>query len=229
MHSARRVPLRPDCPVKQGEEIEFTFEERKLRGREGEPLAVSLLAAGVAVFGRSVKYHRPRGPYCLNGHCSGCLVRTDGVPNVRSCNVALKRGMAVERQKGWPSAGFDFLRAADLLSGSRIDHHGMFTSVGAVNRVVAKIVRELSGFGHLPTADPPAPSPVRRKRAEAAIVGAGAAGLAAALRMSERGQDVTVLERKRLVGGRLLDGSERLGGERTCWQLRAEFSGQLER
>ena len=33
------------------------------------------VAAGVGVFSRSFKYHRPRGLLCCAGHCPNCLVQ----------------------------------------------------------------------------------------------------------------------------------------------------------
>ena len=43
-----------------------------MRAFEGEPVAVALHAAGVHTLGRSSKYHRPRGAFCLDGHCASC-------------------------------------------------------------------------------------------------------------------------------------------------------------
>ena len=34
---------------------------------------------------RSTRYHRPRAPFCGVGYCTNCLVRVNGVPNVRAC------------------------------------------------------------------------------------------------------------------------------------------------
>ncbi|MGZ6131649.1 MAG: (2Fe-2S)-binding protein, partial [Myxococcaceae bacterium] len=64
-----------------GPELTIEFEGKSVRAREGEPAACALLAAGQTVFSRSIKYHRPRGPFCMAASCSNCLVRIDGVPN----------------------------------------------------------------------------------------------------------------------------------------------------
>ncbi len=79
MAHARRIERLADCPTSSGKRVEFQFEGRAIEGFTEEPLAVALLAAGIRVFGRSVKYHRPRGPACLRAHCSGCLMRVDQV------------------------------------------------------------------------------------------------------------------------------------------------------
>lgn len=41
--------------------IRFTFDGASYTGHPGDTLASALLASGVSLFGRSFKYHRPRG------------------------------------------------------------------------------------------------------------------------------------------------------------------------
>ena len=41
--------------------LRFTFDGKAYTGYAGDTLASALLASGVQVFGRSFKYHRPRG------------------------------------------------------------------------------------------------------------------------------------------------------------------------
>ena len=41
--------------------IRFTFDGKPYSGHPGDTLASALLANGVTLFGRSFKYHRPRG------------------------------------------------------------------------------------------------------------------------------------------------------------------------
>ena len=229
MSTGRRVTRKPDCPVETGSQVAIEFEGRQLPARAGEPLAAALLAAGVQVFGRSLKYHRPRGPYCLQGHCSGCLMRVDGIPNVRTCQTAVRAGMVVERQRGWPSASFDAFRALDWLSGQGIDHHSMFTSSAATNRLAARFVRRLSGFGELPAGEPRPPAPVERWQRQVVVVGGGAAGLQAARELHRRGVRSTLFERQEVAGGRLLDGSDSAGGDgQGSWARLAELHRQLE-
>ena len=47
---------------------------------------------------RSLKYHRPRGLYSLDGECSNTCMEVDGIPNVRTENTLLKDGMVVKAQ-----------------------------------------------------------------------------------------------------------------------------------
>ena len=205
MALGRRLEPQEGNPFERGEPVQFQFEGRPLQGYDNEPLAVALLAAGVGIFGRSTKYRRPRGPVCLRGHCSGCLMRVNGVPNVRTCETPCRSGMVVERQTGWPSAGLDLFRAVDLLSGERLDHHGTFTASSVLNRLAGGVVRRLSGLGEPPSADPKKPVPVSRFQADAVVIGAGAAGLAAGRALGECGHNVVLLETEEHRGGQLLD------------------------
>jgi predicted molibdopterin-dependent oxidoreductase YjgC len=90
-HPILSFPSRP--------EVTFTFEGQELTGKEGEPIAAALHAAGVRVLRTSTKGH-PRGLFCAIGNCSSCYVVVDGVPNVRSCTEPLRAGMVVTMQHG---------------------------------------------------------------------------------------------------------------------------------
>lgn len=85
---------------KRKEEVEFFFNGKKLKGFRGEPIAAALLAAGVKVLSYSLKQHRPRGFFCAIGNCSSCMMKVNGVPNVKVCQTPLEAGMVVETQEG---------------------------------------------------------------------------------------------------------------------------------
>src|SRR3954464_9255196 len=71
-------------PERNERRVTFSLEGREVEARAGETVAVSLLACGERVLSRSVKYHRPRGFFCLSGHCGACLTRIDGKPNMKA-------------------------------------------------------------------------------------------------------------------------------------------------
>ncbi|HEU0116562.1 MAG TPA: (2Fe-2S)-binding protein [Thermomicrobiales bacterium] len=87
--------------------VPFSFDGMPLTGREGEPIAAALLAAGVRVFRTMPGSGEPRGGFCLVGRCVDCLVVVDGRPNVRACVTPLRAGVRVETQRGL-GAGADF-------------------------------------------------------------------------------------------------------------------------
>src|SRR5438093_12304724 len=76
---ARRLPAHDAA---RGEAIEVRIADAAVRAYPDESIAAAALASGTRVLSRSLKYHRPRTFFCLEGHCSGCLVRLGGVPNL---------------------------------------------------------------------------------------------------------------------------------------------------
>ncbi len=201
------IPLYPsDAPMQRldaGKEITLELDGETLPAREGEPVAAALLAAGERVFSRSVKYHRPRGPFCFAAACSQCLMRIDGVPNLYTCRTPARAGMRLERQNAYPSAKFDVFAATDWMFPRGLDHHEMFAGVPIAEQVMAKVARHLAGLGTLP--DRPADDPLAAESIEVPvlIVGGGASGLAAAQIFAARGVPFLLIEREPFLGGRL--------------------------
>ena len=80
--------------------ITFTVDETPIEGREGEPIAVSLLAAGIRVLRTMPRFGEARGGYCMIGRCTDCMVVVDGIPNVRTCVTPVSTGLDVRTQRG---------------------------------------------------------------------------------------------------------------------------------
>lgn len=80
--------------------ISFTFDERELKGYEGEPIAAALRAEGIMVHRYTKKRHEPRGIFCAIGRCTDCVMIVNGKPNVRTCITPLAEGMIVQTQYG---------------------------------------------------------------------------------------------------------------------------------
>lgn len=198
-----------------GPELSFLFEGKPMTARKGDTVASALFRNGVRVFGRSSKYHRPRGYRCGMGHCSACAMRVDGLPGVRTCVTPVREGMTVTREHAWPGARVDALRAAEALSPLMPPgfYYRWFRRSprlwGAFERGLARV----AGQGELPereAADRLAAARCEyREGPDVLVVGGGVAGLSAALAASEAGADVLLVERDDRLGGRLGD---RLGG-----------------
>ncbi len=189
-----------------GRAVRIEFEGEHIPAREGEPLAAALLANGVGVFSRAVKYHRARGPYCLSGRCSQCLVRVNGEPNVTACTTPVREGMRVERQNAFPSVNHDIFSTIDWMYPRGLDHHSMFAGVPVVEHVVAKVAREMAGLGTLPDAARADGASFASHQTDVLVVGGGAAGLAAARAAAGAGAQVTLVEEQPAPGGRLRSG-----------------------
>ncbi len=185
----------PDCAI--------DLDGRPIPARAGECVAVALLAAGVALVGRSGKYHRPRGAFCLAGSCHTCLARVDGLPNQRTCRVPCRPGLSVESQNAYPTARRDLLAGLDLVYAAGLDHHHLMTWSDLANRATVAFSRRLAGSGTPADGPPPPPAPAPAERFDALVVGAGPAGLGAAEALAAAGERVLLAESDAFPGGRL--------------------------
>jgi len=174
-----------------------------------EPAAVALIAAGRLALSRSPKFHRPRGPACLRAACDGCLARVDDVPNVMTCRVRASEGMRIETQNVLGSRGTDLLRMADWFFPDGMNHHELFAGVPGVQTVMQALARRVAGLGNLPRVPSP-PRAARRRDADVLVVGAGPAGMSAAVELARCGRRVEVLDDDLAWGGsaRAIQGDE---------------------
>jgi sarcosine oxidase subunit alpha len=201
----RRLPPHPAQRIDRSRPVSFTFAGRAYAGLAGDSVASALYAAGVRVFSRSFKYHRPRGLLCCRGHCPNCLVNVDGVPNVRACVEPLREGLSVNPQHAWPSLEHDALAVLDRLH--------QFFPVGFYYKTFIhprrlwptyeRVLRSFSGLGSITFPDEPAGKYERAHLfADVAVVGGGPAGLSAALEAAEGGARVVLVDDQAEPGGR---------------------------
>ncbi|WP_428262462.1 2Fe-2S iron-sulfur cluster-binding protein [Haliangium sp.] len=175
-----------------------------VRAYAGETVAVALHAGGHRVLSRSIKYHRPRAFFCLEGHCGGCLMRIGGVPNLRACMEPCRDGLVVEPQNAYPSADLDVLEAVDWLFPGGMNHHTLMTGSRLLNAMANKVVRKLSGLGRLPDHAPETPLTAETLSPEVLVIGAGPAGLAAATEAARAGAHTLLIDEHTRAGGSLL-------------------------
>jgi sarcosine oxidase subunit alpha len=187
----------------RGREVTIFVDGKPVRAYENEPVAVALFAAGRTVLARSLRFHRPRGAFCLAGACASCAMEVDGVPGVRTCRTYPKGGMTVVSRGGFPKVTNDFLFASDFLLRKGFNYHHLLTRPRFLNRLLVGVVRRMATEGKLPPT-PAGPPPVLTHRAcDVAVVGAGPAGVAAALAAAEGGRSVVLIDEEPAVGGRL--------------------------
>ena len=185
----------------RGEAVEVRIADASVRAFSDESIAAAAFASGTRVLSRSLKYHRPRTFFCLEGHCSGCLVRLSGVPNMRACQSPCTQGAEVEGQNAFPSAEVDLLGAVDFLFSRGMDHHTLMTSSSVLNRLANKVVRQLSGLGKLPTAPTGELPDVRRYDLDVCVIGGGPAGLEAATQVARAGLRTVLVDDQLRPGG----------------------------
>jgi sarcosine oxidase subunit alpha len=188
--------------------LAFTFDGRTYPGLAGDTIASALYRAGVRVFSRSFKYHRPRGLMCVNGTCPNCLVNVNGTPNVRACITPLEAGIHVRSQNAWPSLTYDLLAINDKLD--RLLPVGFYYKTFFRPRfmwpVYETVLRHAAGLGKVD------PDPDRfeepyfdkaYRHADVTVVGGGPAGMAAALASAGLGARVALVEGDAELGGHL--------------------------
>jgi sarcosine oxidase subunit alpha len=197
---ARRLP---GHDAVRGEAIEVRIADTSVRAFPDESIAAAAIASGTRVLARSLKYHRPRTFFCFEGHCSGCLVRLSGVPNLRACQAACSAGAEVSGQNAFPSAEVDLLGAVDFLFSRGMDHHTLMTGSSVLNKLANKVVRQLSGLGRLPDRAATELPEVGLRSVDVCVIGGGPSGLAAATTIARAGRSTVVIDDQLRPGGSL--------------------------
>ncbi len=208
---ARRLdrPLGPGAVVRRP--VTLRWDGREIDAREGEPLAVSLLANDVATISRSFRFHRPRGLMCATGSCGWCECEVDGLPSVRSCRVPAREGLVARSEHARPSAAFDLLGVLDRANRLVTPgfYHHRFLRPARFRKAYLDVIRWFGGRGRVH----PGPRPPREwgegreggdehvLAADVAVVGGGPAGLTAALAALGAGARVIVVEAEPEAGG----------------------------
>ncbi|MDP9198267.1 MAG: sarcosine oxidase subunit alpha family protein, partial [Pseudomonadota bacterium] len=201
--------------VDRARRLRFTFDGAAYEGLAGDTLASALLANGVQLVARSFKYHRPRGILTAGAEEPSALVtvRRDEArctPNLRATQVELYDGLCAESQNRWPSLRFDLGRANDRLS--PIFPAGFYYKTFMWPRrawaaLYEPLIRRAAGLGRAPSLPDPDRYATRHAHCDVLVVGAGPAGLAAALTALAAGARVILCDEQAEPGGMLLMGT----------------------
>lgn len=210
--------------------LRFSFDGRSYTGYAGDTLASALLANGVHLVGRSFKYHRPRGILSAGAEEPNALVQVGGgpgaTPNLRSTQVELYDGLAAQSQNRFPSLNFDIGALIDFLSPVLpvgFYYKTFMWPASGWKRIYEPAIRAMAGLGRAPyTADLDAYAQ-RYAHCDVLVVGAGPAGIAAALAAAQAGARTILCDEQMEAGGSIL--SERpdtpLGGVAHTWRCRS--------
>ncbi|OCO98090.1 MULTISPECIES: sarcosine oxidase subunit alpha [unclassified Ensifer] len=189
----------------------FTFDGRTLTALEGDTVASALLANGIHLVGRSFKYHRPRGILSAGAEEPNALmdVSRDAArrqPNVRATVQEVFDGMKVESQNRWPSLAFDVGGFNDLLSpffAAGFYYKTFMWPKAAWHAIYEPFIRRAAGLGVAPTEADPDHYASRYAHCDVLVIGAGVAGLSAALAAAKAGAKVIICDEQPEVGGAL--------------------------
>jgi sarcosine oxidase, subunit alpha len=205
--------------IDRSKPIAFAFNGRRLVGYHGDTLASALLANGVALVGRSFKYHRPRGIMTAGSEEPNALVqvgtgaRTE--PNIRATQLELYEGLAASSQNCWPTVEFDIGEANSVLS--KLFPAGFYYKTfmwpPSFWMKYEYFIRRAAGLGVAPTEPDPDLYDKTFAHCDVLVVGGGPAGLAAALAAGRSGARVILCDEQQEFGGSLLSGDDQIDGE----------------
>ncbi len=190
--------------IESGQNIPFTYKGKEYYGVKGDTIATALFANGVRIFARSLKYHRPRGLYSLDGECSNTCMEVDGIPNVRCENTLLKSGMVIKEQNVVGSAENDMMSFIDKCD--RMMPAGFYYDTmhkpAAIWPVAMKQIRKAAGLGTLaPDFEMPGIYDEIFPTTDLCVIGGGPAGMNAAVAAADKGLRVILMEARPVLGG----------------------------
>jgi sarcosine oxidase subunit alpha len=210
--------------------LAFTFDGRAFTGHPGDTLASALLANDIHLVGRSFKYHRPRGILTAGSEEPSALVelRTEArrEPNTRATTAELYDGLVAASQNRWPSLKFDLLAVNQLFApvvNAGFYYKTFMWPASFWEKVYEPAIRRAAGLGRAA----PGPDPDHYEKAHAfcdvLVIGAGPAGLAAALAAGRAGARVILATEDASLGGRLLADRHEIDGRPAAeWARAAE-------
>ena len=191
--------------------LNFVFDGRKLKGYAGDTLASALVANEISVVGRSFKYHRPRGIATAGYEEPNALVTlragARSEPNTRATSVQLFDGLVAESQNRWPSLGFDLMGLNNVVSPmltAGFYYKTFMWPASFWEKVYEPLIRRAAGLGKASAEPDPDTYDKAHAFCDVLVVGAGPAGLSAALVASQANARVLLVEDDWLLGGRLL-------------------------
>jgi sarcosine oxidase subunit alpha len=137
-------------------------------GLKGDSIASALHAQGIKTLTKSLRYDLPRGFFCGIGKCSSCLMRVNGIPNIRTCIAPLLEGVNIEIQDKLPDIP-----------------DAKFQS-----------------------------KPKKIVSVDILVVGAGPAGLSAAIEAAKQGTRVLIADENLQIGGQLIKQTHKFFGSK---------------
>lgn len=214
--TARRQPQGGE--IDRAKRLSFTFDGRTLDAYEGDTIASALLASGIRIVGRSFKYHRPRGIWGFGVEEPNAFVDVSNVakggPNVRATTELVRDGAIVKSVNATPTAAGDryafidrfarFLPAAFYYKTFMLPNWGVFEPR----------IRNMAGLGVLDEHwDVAGSADQIHHHCDVLVVGAGPAGLTAALKAAEAGKSVLLCDDGLRPGGSLLHRDGEIDGQ----------------
>ena len=205
--------------IDRGRPVNFTFNGQALQGYAGDTLASALLANGVHLVGRSFKYHRPRGILSAGSEEPNALIQLERgnrtEPNLRATQIEIYEGLSASSQNAWPNVETDVGAVNNVLSKIFVAGFYYKTFMHPQSfwmKVYEPVIRRAAGLGKAPAEPDPDFYDKMHIHCDVLVVGAGPAGLMAALAAAKTGARVILADEQNEFGGSLLASRETIDG-----------------
>ena len=218
------IRLKTGGRLDRNKTLRMAFDGRPLKAFEGDTLASALLANNETVVARSFKYHRPRGIFTAGIEEPNALVqlgqgaRTE--PNTPATIVEAYEGLEAFGQNAWPNVRFDMNAINQLFAPFLSAGFYYKTFVGPFQgtgfwMLCEKMIRKAAGMGSAVKINDPDSYEKVNAFCDVLVIGAGPAGLSAALSAGRTGAKVMLIEQDTELGGSLLSTS--IGSAQDTW------------
>ncbi|MFK7734193.1 MAG: sarcosine oxidase subunit alpha family protein [Pseudomonadales bacterium] len=202
--------------IDRSKPIYFSFDGRAMLGYQGDTLASALLANGVRIVGRSFKYGRPRGIVAAGAEEPNAIVQlghgASSIPNLRATQIEIYQGLEAHSVGGWPSVTNDLMAITGWFA--RFMPPGFYYKTFMWPKrfwmSYEHIIRKAAGLGWAPDGKDPDVYDKMNQHCDVLVVGAGPAGIQAALSASRAGARVILADEQAEMGGSLLSTSTEL-------------------
>jgi len=218
--------------IDRGRPLTFSFNGQTCHGYIGDTLASALLANGVDIVNRSFKYSRPRGIVAAGAEEPNAIMQLGAteatqVPNVRATQQALFDGLYARST----NPHNNLLSTLGELFSPMIPpgfYYKTFMAPASMWMTYEKLIRKAAGLGRSPREIDPDHYEHSKQHCDVLVIGAGPAGLAAALAAGRSGARVILCDEQEELGGSLLCSREMLDGKQASVWLAvvvAELAG----
>ncbi len=192
--------------IDRGRPVAFEFNGRALSGFAGDTLASALLANQVGLVARSFKLHRPRGIFSAGIEEPSALVDVGAGasrrPNQRATLVELHAGLRARSVNCWPGPRFD-LAAVNGWMAAALPAGFYYKTFKWPNwHYFEPMIRRMAGLGRLSGERDAARYEEASIAVDVLVVGAGIAGLTAAVSAAQAGANTLLLASGGQLGGR---------------------------
>src|SRR5688572_28675484 len=194
--------------IDRNQSFSIRWNGRALPAFAGDTVASALLANGVRIAGRSMKFHRPRGVLSAGVEEPNALVTlgrgAESEPTRRATMIPVRQDLDVRAQHAWPAVGFDLGRVFDLTA--PLWRAGFYNKAFTWPswHVYEPWIRRAAGLAAAPRLPDPARYDAVNAHCDLLVVGGGPAGLLAAQIAARAGLRVLLAEQDFECGASLL-------------------------